>query len=47
VSALERLEIVDVSVGAEDRGFDISGHRYWFHHPWASTDVLLAIGGTL
>jgi esterase/lipase superfamily enzyme len=39
----ERLEVVDVSLGREDRGFDITGHRYWFNHPWASSDVLLAI----
>ena len=39
----DRLEVIDVSLGAEDRGFDITGHRYWFNHPWASSDVLLAI----
>jgi len=42
-----KLEIVDVSMGAEERGFDISGHRYWFDHPWASTDVLLAVRSDL
>lgn len=45
--SLERLEVVDVSEGADTRGFDISGHRYWFDHPWASTDVLLSIGSSL
>ncbi len=40
---LERLHVIDVSRGADDRGFDITGHRYWFNHPWASSDVLLAI----
>jgi esterase/lipase superfamily enzyme len=39
----ERLEVVDVSRGWEGRGFDITGHRYWFDHPWASTDVILAL----
>lgn len=39
----EKLELVDVSRESESRGFDITGHRYWFKHPWASTDVLLAI----
>jgi esterase/lipase superfamily enzyme len=39
----DRLEVVDVSRESENRGFDITGHRYWFNHPWASTDVLLAI----
>ncbi len=35
--------MIDVSLGREERGFDITGHRYWFNHPWASSDVLLAI----
>ncbi len=43
LESLDRLEIVNVSFGREDRGFDITGHRYWFNHPWASTDVVLAI----
>lgn len=43
ILAQDRLEIVDVSQGREERGFDITGHRYWFNHPWASSDVLLAI----
>jgi len=38
-----RLEYIDMSLGSDSRGFDITGHRYWFDHPWASTDVLLAI----
>jgi esterase/lipase superfamily enzyme len=43
IESQERLEIIDVSLGRDDRGFDITGHRYWFNHPWASSDVLLAI----
>jgi esterase/lipase superfamily enzyme len=43
IGKMKRIEIVDVSRGAEERGFDITGHRYWFNHPWASSDVLLAI----
>ena len=39
----DQLELIDVSRESENRGFDITGHRYWFNHPWASTDVLLAI----
>ena len=35
--AADRLEVVDVSRGWEGRGFDITGHRYWFDHPWART----------
>lgn len=40
---LERFHVINVSRGAGERGFDITGHRYWFSHPWASSDVLLAI----
>ncbi len=43
IEALERLEVVDVSHGSQDRGFSIHGHRYWFNHPWCSTDTLLAL----
>ncbi|WP_439105849.1 alpha/beta hydrolase [Congregibacter sp.] len=43
IAAADRLEVVDVSRDWEGRGFDITGHRYWFDHPWASTDVLLSI----
>ena len=41
--AADRLEIVDVSRNWEGRGFDITGHRYWFNHPWASSDLVLAV----
>lgn len=40
---LDRLEVLDVSYGREERGFNIGGHRYWFNNPWVSADVLLAI----
>jgi hypothetical protein len=43
VEAADRLEVVDVSRDWEGRGFDITGHRYWFDHPWASTDLVLAV----
>jgi esterase/lipase superfamily enzyme len=43
VRSADRLEVVDVSRDWEGRGFDITGHRYWFDHPWASTDVVLAV----
>jgi esterase/lipase superfamily enzyme len=43
LGAADRLEIVDVSREWEGRGFDITGHRYWFDHPWASTDVVLSV----
>ena len=47
VLAAEGLEVVDVSRDWEGRGFDITGHRYWFDHPWASTDVVLAVRSDL
>jgi len=43
VFSAHRLEYIDLSKGHQARGFDITGHRYWFNHPWASSDVLLAI----
>ena len=43
IESLDRFEAINVSLGAEDRGFDITGHQYWFKHPWASSDVVLAI----
>lgn len=47
VERADRLEVVDVSRDWEDRGFDITGHRYWFDHPWASTDVILSVRSDL
>lgn len=47
LESYERLEVVHVSLGHEQRGFDITGHRYWFRHPWASSDVILSIRGDL
>ncbi len=43
VEALERFEAINVSLGADNRGFDITGHRYWFDHPWASSDLILSV----
>ncbi len=47
VQAADRLEVIDVSLGSDDRGFDITGHRYWLNHPWASSDVILAVRSDL
>lgn len=47
VRAADRLEVIDVSRGWEGRGFDITGHRYWFDHPWASSDLVLAVRSDL
>lgn len=43
----ENLEVVDVSRGSVERGFNITGHSYWFDHPWASSDVILSIRSDL
>jgi esterase/lipase superfamily enzyme len=37
---LSNVEIIDVSYGEEVRGFDISGHHYWYRHPWMSSDII-------
>jgi esterase/lipase superfamily enzyme len=47
VRAADRLEVIDVSRGWEGRGFDITGHRYWIDHPWASTDMILSVRSDL
>ena len=38
-----KLQIVDCSWGKTLRGFDITGHRYWYQHPWVSSDLFLAL----
>jgi len=47
VEVVVRLEVVDVSIGANDRGFDITGQRDWYDHPRASTDMILAVRSDL
>lgn len=37
---LPNVEIIDVSIGREQRGFDIVGHHYWYRHPWMSSDII-------
>lgn len=37
---LGNVEIVDVSHGSMVRGFDITGHHYWYRHPWMSSDII-------
>ena len=34
------VEIIDVSYGQKVRGFNISGHHYWYRHPWMSSDII-------
>jgi esterase/lipase superfamily enzyme len=38
---LENVEIIDVSHGHKARGFDITGHHYWYRHPWNASDIIL------
>lgn len=38
-----RLHVIDCSWEKEKRGFDISGHRYWYQHPWVSSDLMLSL----
>jgi len=37
---LSNVEIIDVSIGQNIRGFDIVGHHYWYRHPWMSSDII-------
>jgi esterase/lipase superfamily enzyme len=37
---LSNVEIIDVSLGKDLRGFDIEGHHYWYRHPWISSDII-------
>ncbi len=37
---IRNVEIIDVSAGKEERGFDIVGHHYWYRHPWMSSDII-------
>lgn len=37
---LKNVEIIDISHGKEVRGFDITGHHYWYRHPWMSSDIV-------
>lgn len=41
--AIKNFEIVDLSRGKEDRGFDITGHHYWYRNPWASSDIIFLL----
>lgn len=38
--SFNNVEVVDVSIGRELRGFDIVGHHYWYRHPWMSSDII-------
>lgn len=42
-SKLTNIEIIDVSFGKDLRGFDITGHRYWYRHPWISSDMIFLL----
>ncbi|CAE6881985.1 conserved protein of unknown function [Pseudomonas marincola] len=38
---LNNVNVLDLSYDHQRRGFDISGHHYWYRHAWASSDVIL------
>ncbi len=40
---IDNFEIIDLSKGKEQRGFDIIGHHYWYRHPWASSDIIFLL----
>lgn len=40
---ITNIEIIDVSAGKLARGFDISGHHYWYRHPWISSDMVFLL----
>ena len=40
---ITNFEIVDVSFAQEIRGFDITGHHYWYRHPWTSSDIIILL----
>jgi len=40
---IDNFEIIDFSKGKGKRGFDISGHHYWYRHPWASSDIIFLL----
>lgn len=40
---LRNVEIIDVSMGHDNRGFDIVGHHYWYRHPWISSDMVFLL----
>lgn len=40
---INNFEVIDLSHGQEERGFDITGHHYWYRHPWASSDIIFLL----
>ncbi len=40
---IDNFEIIDLSQGKKKRGFDITGHHYWYRHPWASSDIIFLL----
>jgi len=40
---ISNVEIIDVSLNHEIRGFDIDGHHYWYRHPWMSSDIIFVM----
>jgi esterase/lipase superfamily enzyme len=40
---LNNVEVIDVSMSKEARGFDITGHHYWYRNAWSSSDLILLL----
>ncbi len=40
---IRNVEIIDVSAGKDERGFNIVGHHYWYRHPWMSSDIIFLL----
>lgn len=40
---INNFEIIDLSHGKKKRGFNITGHHYWYRHPWASSDIIFLL----
>jgi esterase/lipase superfamily enzyme len=43
LNQINNFEIIDLSRGKIRRGFDITGHHYWYRHPWASSDIVFLL----
>ena len=40
---INHSDIIDLLHGKKKRGFNITGHHYWYRHPWASSDIIFLL----
>ena len=40
---INNFDIIDLLHGKEKRGFNITGHHYWYRHLWASSDIIFLL----